>query len=169
MWRGVTLSGRNCARDRTHARARRSRLFSCLPPHRCPKKPCAAASDSRREFFAVQGLRAGFAAAAAVEQSRGCQRRNQESFSAPIGGLGPQQRPQRGERSRMSPRDGGLARTEQRARRPAAAHWGRKVQNHLEVIILNRIWNLKTGTFVRKYQRPLRSLILKIWTYKPNL
>ena len=51
------------------------------------------ASDSRRECFAVQGLHAGVAAA--VEQSRGCQRRNQESFSAPIGGLCPQQRPAR--------------------------------------------------------------------------
>ena len=94
-----------------------------------PYGTCAAASDSQHERFAVHSRRSGVAAAAAVEQPRGCQRRDPESLLAPIGEIGPQRRDTRRGRSRKSPRTGGLTRRVKRARQWAACrHFHRRAR-----------------------------------------
>ena len=64
----------------THACPPFPTIVPFLPPHRCPTEPARRSATADADVFAAHGLRAGIAAAAIVEQPRGCQRRDRESL-----------------------------------------------------------------------------------------
>ena len=91
-------------------------IFPLSPSPPLPYEACAAAGYSKRE--GIQRLGPDVAAAATVEQPRGCQRREPRASSSESAESA-HRRDASEESSRTSPRAGGLGRSEQRARRPS--------------------------------------------------